>query len=404
MNTIPKVSVFGPSRLARFGRMTKVAVGVCGAALLMTLGSSEARALAFPGAVGFGSNTNGGNNGTVYTVTTLSDNGTGSFRTAVSSGNRTIKFSVSGYITLDSAVSVSSNITILGNTSTGEGIGVQGAEVSFYGSHDIICRYMRFRQGTEGSTTESAVNIGSTGGGGDPTATNIIFDHCSFEFGQWDTVDGVGCANVTVQYCIIADPINQQFGAHIEGGNVTWYRNLWVSGHNRQPLAKNNTQYINNVVYNYQAAYTDANGGGLWSHDIVNNYFITGPATTSAGDCFYQLDGNQSVYASGNMLDSNNDGTLNGSSVSPSGVKVLSSPWASTTNGLASESAASAYTDVTTNAGDSPHDSVDSLVISQVEKLGSGTTGYTSGTDGPGGGLYTSQDQDGLANDGYGTL
>jgi hypothetical protein len=384
--------------------MAKVAVSVCSAVLLTALGSSEARAVAFSGAVGFGANTNGGNNGTVYTVTTLSDNGTGSFRTAVSSGNRTVKFSVSGYITLASAVSVSSNITILGNTAPGQGIGIMGAEVSFYGSHDIICRYVRFRQGTEGDSGESSVNIGSSGGSGDPTATNIIFDHCSFEFGQWDTVDGVGCANVTVQYCIIADPINQQFGAHIEGGNVTWYRNLWVNAHNRQPLAKNNTQYINNVTYNYGAAYTVANTGGDFKHDIVNNYFITGPATTSASNCFYQMDSGQSVYSSGNELDSNNDGTLNGSSVSPSGVTVLTSPWVSTTNGLANMTAAAAYSYVLSNAGDLPYDSVDSLVISQVEKLGKGTTGYTSGTDGPGGGLYTSQDQDGLANDGYGTL
>jgi hypothetical protein len=380
----------------RAAQLWRAAWCVGGISLLALGGSTRLMALAFSGAVGFGANTNGGNSGPIVYVTTLSDNGTGSFRTAVGTSNRTVEFKVGGYVVLTSGgVSCASNLTILGNTAPGQGIGIMGAEVSFYGSHDIICRYVRFRQGTLGSSTESAVNIGSSGGGSDPTAKNIIFDHCSFEFGQWDTVDGVGCANVTVQNCIIADPINQQFGGHIEGGNVTWYQNVWVNAHNRQPLAKNFDQYIQNVIYNYQAAYTDANGGGLWSHDIVNNYFITGPATTSAGDCFYQLDGNQSTYSSGNMLDSNKDGTLNGSAVSPSGVKVLSSPWASTTKSLTTLSAAAAYSNDVSNSGDQPHDQVDALVITQVESLG---------TSGPGGGLYTSQDQDGLGNDGYGNI
>ena len=47
---------------------------------------------------------------------------------------------------------------------------------------------------------------------------------------------------------------------------------------------------------------------------------------------------------------------------------------------------------------------MDALVISQMKTLGSGTTGTGSGTAGPGGGLYTSQAQTGLGNNGYGTL
>jgi hypothetical protein len=375
-----------------------------GVALLALVGSGQLHALAFSGAVGFGANATGGNGDSIVYVTNLSDNGTGSFRSAVSSPNHTVEFTVGGYVVLDSAVSVSSNLTILGNTAPGQGIGIMGAEVSFYNSNNLIIRYVRFRQGTLGSTTESAVNIGSTGGSGDPTCTNVIFDHCSFEFGQWDTIDGVGCANITVQNCIIADPINQQFGSHIEGGNVTWYQDVWVNAHNRQPLAKNNTQYIQNIMYNYQAGYTVADTGGNFSHDIVNNYFITGPATTSASNNFYQMNIGQKVYAAGNLLDSNDDGTLNGSSTTPSGVTVLTSPWAATTKSLTTLSASAAYSNDIANSGDTPHDQVDSLVLSQIEKLGKGTSGTGSGTDGPGGGLYTSQDQDGLGNDGYGNI
>ena len=52
---------------------------------------------------------------------------------------------------------------------------------------------------------------------------------------------------------INANPIGQQFAAHTETGPYTWYRNLFANAHNRCPLAKANTQYINNVVYDFQA-------------------------------------------------------------------------------------------------------------------------------------------------------
>lgn len=341
--------------------------------------------VAFPGAVGFGSAATGGRGGAVYHVTNLNDSGAGSFRTGVGTGNTTVVFDVGGYITLASAVTVSSNVTIAGQTAPGGGIGIQNDEVSFTGKSNVICRGVRFRQGTNTDDTgESAVNLGD--------ATNAILDHCSFEFGEWDTVDAVGAVNFTVQNSIIADPIGQQFGAHVETGPATFYNNIWVNAHNRQPLDKCNDQYIDNIIYNYQAAYTVADTGGVFSHDILDNYFITGPSTTSASDCFYQMDSEQSVYRAGNLLDDNKDGTLNGSNVAPSGVTVLDSPWSSTTSSIPTLSAAAAYASDLAFSGTLPHDSVDSLVISQVESLG------TQGS------ILGSQASDGLANDGYGTI
>lgn len=341
-------------------------------------------AVAFPGAVGFGSVATGGS--TPFIVTNLADSGTGTLRDAVSASGRNITFAVSGYIVLSSALSLSSSTTINGQTAPSPGIGVMGREISASGKSNIVVRNLRIRQGNlDPDTGKSAFNMGK--------ATNVILDHCSIAYGVFDSIDAVGAVNVTVSNSIIALPIGQQFGAHLETGPATWYRNLWVSAHNRQPLTKANTQYVNNVVYNYQAAYTVANTGGLFSHDLIGNYFIAGPSTTSPSDDWFQMNENQKAFASGNLLDSNRDGVLNGAAANSIGsAVVLASPWNSASTGLATLTAAQAFTSVLANAGAAPRDQVDASVVASVQSLGRS------------GAIITNQASTGLSNDGYGTL
>ena len=361
---------------------------------LLGLSISHAQQLAFPGAQGFGQYATGGRGGTVYHVTTLADSGTGSFRDAVSQGGRTIVFDVGGYINLGSAVIASSGITIAGQTAPGGGIGVSGNEVSFYGKNNIICRNFRFRQGGS-ATGSSAVNIGASSG----TANNMIFDHISVEFGQWDSVDAVNTSGVTVQNSIIADPINQQFGAHVEGYNLTWYGNIWANAHNRQPLCKADTIYINNVVYDFAAAYTTGDTGAAHNHDIINNYFITGPSSTAPQDDFFQINGyKQNLYFTGNLLDSDRNGLLGGNTTTPSPDNngrtgnILSAPWSSVTPTIPTYSTVAAYRVNVSQSGALPRDPLDAQVVGQVMSLG------TSGA------IITSPGATGLANGGYGTI
>lgn len=344
-----------------------------------------AATLAFPGAVGFGATATGGTGGTVYTVTNLNDSGAGSFRDAVSQSHRIIEFAVGGYIQLASPVSVSSYLTIEGQTAPGGGIGIMAREVSFDGATNDIVQDVRFRQGTlDPDSGKSGINL--------LDSSDMIFDHVSVEFGQWDDVDSVGATDITIQDSIIADPIGQQFSAHTETGPYTWYQDVFANAHNRNPLAKANTQFINNVVYNYQGGYTAGNSSGHFSHDVIGNYFIAGPSTTSASDAWYQMS-NQSVYSSGNYLDGNKDGTLNGAVLGVGGgATALSAPWSSSTAGIPAVSAAAAYAEVVASAGALPRDQVDSQVIGNVTSLG------TAGT------LWTSQTGTGLGNDGYGTI
>ncbi|MGH7950301.1 MAG: autotransporter-associated beta strand repeat-containing protein [Limisphaerales bacterium] len=379
--------------------------------ILFFCATSRAQTLAFPGALGFGANVTGGRGGTVYHVTTLADSGAGSFRDAVSHSRRIIIFDVGGYIKLNSAVSCSGDLTIAGQTAPGGGIGFYGGEISFSDRSNIICRYIRIRPGSlTTSSTDDALALAD--------ARTMIFDHCSFEFGPWNNIDAVSgdwqttpVTEITFQNCLDADPTGQQFGAHTESvsSTMSWFYNIFANSHNRNPLSKINDVFINNVLYNCAAGYT-THTSTKFSHDIVNNYFITGPATGGSSDFpWFQVDDNQSIYYSGNLFDSNSDGALNGSITTPYWYQggtgtILSSPWSPVTTSVPTFSTAGAYRYAISAAGTLPRDQMDNLVVSQVKTLGNGTTGTGAGTVGPDGGLYTSQSQTGLGNNGYGVI
>ena len=52
--------------------------------------------------------------------------------------------------------------------------------------------------------------------------------------------------------------VTAEFGAHTESvqSNWSWYRNIFANAHNRNPLAKVNTVFVNNLLYNDSAGYT----------------------------------------------------------------------------------------------------------------------------------------------------
>lgn len=350
-------------------------------------GKVQAQTPAFPGAVGFGANATGGRYGTVYRVTTLADSGPGSFRDAVSRPNRIIIFDVSGYITLASEVGLSDNLTIAGQTAPGGGIGIIGAEVSTGYSTNIIIRHVRFRPGSGANSSAHCINL---------RGTNIILDHVSLEYGKWNNVGGNNGNQLTIMRSFIADPIYQQFGAHMErtGGNVTWYLNVFANAHGRQPLSKINTIYINNVVYNYQAAYDCGDTSGYFYHDVISNYFITGPATTNPENDFYQMNSRQSMYVTGNLRDANRNGILDGSTTVPEAVVLLSSPWSPLTLTIPTYTTLNAFRVAVSVAGAFPRDAIDNLIMSEVRSVG--ITGPYP--------LPTSQTRTGLPNNGFGYL
>jgi hypothetical protein len=383
--------------------------GTTGTGGVTGTGGTPPTALAFPGAQGFGKSTTGGRNGVVYHVSNLNDSGAGSFRDAVSASNRIIVFDVGGYVQLVTAVSAKSNLTIAGQTAPGGGIGFRGGEISFAGQSNIIIRHIRIRPGSDTASTEDdALSL--------YRAHDVIVDHTSLEFAPWNDIDGVSddwqnypVTNITFQDSLVADPTGQQFGAHTESvsSNWSWYRNIFANSHNRNPLAKVNNVFVNNVLYNDSAGYTTHTSTNF-THDILNNYFIFGPASTGTDNTWYQVDKNQSIYYAGNLKDSNLNGTLDGAATTPYWYQgtgtVLTSPWSSETTATPALDAASGARVAISQAGALPRDPVDTLIISQVMTLGKGTTGSGAGTVGPGGGLYGSQADTGLPNNGYGAI
>src|SRR6185369_4807382 len=365
--------------------------------------------LAFPGAQGFGKNATGGRGGSVYHVTNLNDSGAGSFREAVGTANRIVVFDVGGYVQLETAVSAKSNLTIAGQTAPGGGIGFRGGEISFANSSNVIVRYLRVRPGSETiSDEDDALSL--------YRAQNVMIDHCSFEFAPWNNIDAVSddwqahpVTNVTIQDSLIANPTGQQFGAHMESvsSQHAWYRNIFANSHNRNPLAKADTVFVNNVLYNYSAGYT-THTSTTFEHDILSNYFIFGPASTGTDNTWFQVDKNQSIYASGNRKDSNLNGTLDGAETNPYWYQgtgtVLTNPWSPEATAVKPLDAASAARVAISLAGTLPRDPIDALIISQLKTLGKGSTGTGANSTGPDGTLYTSQAQTGLPNNGYGEI
>lgn len=323
--------------------------------------------LAFPGAVGFGADASGGRGGKIYTVTNLKNSGAGSLRQAVSRPHRIVNFRVSGYIRLKSPLSIASDITINGQTAPSMGVATRGYEVSLSGSHNIIVRYMRFRQGlTPGQKHKSAVAIYK--------GRDIILDHVDIQFGRWDDLDMNKSHNITIQNSIIGPGIApQRFGSLCQSDDVTFYHDLWINNHSRNPKAKGRIQFINNVVYNWGV------GGfleGMYSRgkswdSVVGNFFIKGPDTGSR-PAFGGGNANAQVYARGNLLGYQRDGKcvvipLTKRNLGP--VTVRHRPFAGFPWKIQSASAALKY--VTAHAGCSLHrDAVDNRLITDLESLG----------------------------------
>ena len=278
--------------------------------LLLCCLTLTAQQLAFPEAVGWGRFATGGRTGSVYHVTNLNDSGTGSLRDAVSQPNRIVVFDVSGVIRINSRIVFAKNLYVAGQTAPGEGITVYGDGVSFSGADNIICRYMRFRMGAVGTKDKDAAGIAN--------GQNMIFDHCSFSWGQdenfsinWDN-KGTAPQNITLMNSIVGQGLmTHSAGGLMQADNITLYRILLVDNSTRNFKVKGVNQYVNNLVYNWKNAAYNMGGDseGTSYVNIESNMFINGPAV--GGDALTGGNERFHFYGADNWQDKNRDGVYN---------------------------------------------------------------------------------------------
>jgi len=242
---------------------------------------------AFPGAEGFGAQSRGGRGGKIIFVTNLNDDvRPGSLRAACrAKAPRTVIFRVSGTIELKSTLNIKEPfITIAGQTAPGDGICTKNYGISI-NTHDVIIRYMRSRPGDEvgrklakkGKKWETdAICIGKP-------SRNVILDHCSFSWANDEvcSVSGEDITDVTVQWCIISESLNNSThakGSHGYGslircnGNVSYHHNLYAFHRSRSP--RPGTYGEGSILFDFRNNLMHMGGQGYSAKDPVRMNFV----------------------------------------------------------------------------------------------------------------------------------
>ena len=257
--------------------------------MLFSVAGVYAQYPAFPGAEGWGMYAKGGRGGVVLEVTNLNDAGAGSFREAVMNPNpRIVIFRVSGTIELKSPIVITSPfLTVAGQTAPGDGICLRNYPLDIANTRDIVIRYLRIRPGIESGLKGSELD-----GIEIRESSQVIIDHCSISWTNDEAVNNWHKSSfVTVQWCIIAEPLNKSVhekGAHGYGASIGGYktsfhhnliscavaRNVSVAGNDQNPTVMLDVR--NCVISNWEHRSTD---GKPLSINLVNNYFKPGSAT-----------------------------------------------------------------------------------------------------------------------------
>ncbi len=277
---------------------------------------------AFPGAVGFGSDTAGGRGGRVLAVTNLNDSGPGSLRDACeASGARIVVFRTGGTITIGNNIRIRHPyITIAGQTAPGDGIAIRGAAITVT-THDVVVRGLRIRVGDDADGPHPS-NRDAFQVEGLADCYNVVVDHCSFSWALDELVTfwNPGVHDITVSHCIMSEALHNHTYAEAtrsQGGGpgkgplvgpgverVAFIKNLIAHNYERNPRYTGTSGIIvNNVVYNTGWKTVEISGlqGDIQSISLVGNRFKKGPDYVANLPIFLsELQAGTRVYASDN--------------------------------------------------------------------------------------------------------
>ena len=296
------------------------------AVVLLALFASRAAAgptVAFVGAEGLGAESRGGADGRVLRVTSLDDDPNdarpGSLRWAIQqAGPRVVRFAVAGNVRLKAPLIVTEPfLTLDGSDAPGDGVCLCDHSLCLRKTHDVIVRHLRLRHGdvetlkdvqASGlSRPKSSYNLDTVSV---DDSKNVIFDHCSLSWSCDEVFGIVRCQNVTIQWCIIAEPLanprihpygdRHAFGLNLSASTLSLHHCLIAHYAMRGPQFEANDarrgmgydvkmEAINNVLFDYERSgsrYTT----GIEDHpeeaaetrfqfQFMNNYYLNPDAS-----------------------------------------------------------------------------------------------------------------------------
>jgi len=280
------------------------------------IGSSKP--LAFVGAEGFGAFARGGTGGSEIAVTTTDDTGReGSLRWALSqSGPRIVIFKVGGIFSLKKNLPVKEPfLTLDGSSAPDGGVTLKDGALDIFDTHDVVVRYLRVRPGDEAALGKNAWRdhprpIKASDAVTIKDSSDVIIDHVSASWSTDETVSVTRSRRVTVQNCIIAEPlanpklhvedgveISHPFGALVEGDEVSYLKNYFAYFRIRGPqLAASHeghrvrTAAINNLVAFYESSGTRIKASHTAADFIVQNNVYTHPLKSQAPEVHILLE------------------------------------------------------------------------------------------------------------------
>lgn len=370
---------------------------LAGIFLIFAVFTQAAAAPAFPGAMGFGTDTVGGRGGAVLKVTNLEDDGsTGSLRWAVEqSGPRIVVFDIGGRIRLYSELSIKEPyLTIAGQTAPGTGITLTHHRLKVR-THDVVIRGLRLRPGDHATSDLPDLSNHDGISVGDPSRPvyNVVIDHCTLQWAfdenlsTWYAPTDVTFSNNIIAQALLPGTGNGQVGKGVLIGDgsykISLHNNIMAHNADRNPTIKGDSyriEVINNVIYNWGGQALN-NSGQFWSTiNSIGNYFKHGqPDPDSATRPAIYIRNNTAHFLRGN-IDSLHRPTDIGDEYSgahhynrpvPARMK-LTSPGFLSSNVLAT-SATATFERVLANAGAIVHrDRVDAQVVKDIRD-GAGT-------------------------------